>query len=105
MNNKSVQEEVKNGMNKISGEEKEKILKNFETFKNYLGNQVAKGEKIGLSNETIAKGAQKIGDYLASKEEPRNSEEKLLQEMWQVSDKTQQHTLAHILVNLAKETN
>jgi hypothetical protein len=104
MNNNSFKEN-QNEFKEISGEEKDRILQNFETFKSYLGDQVHKAQKLGLSEEMIANGAQKIGNYLSKKEEPRNSEEKLLQEMWKVSDDEQKHLLSHILVNLVKKAN
>lgn len=102
---KEVEEKIEAVVENTGVEEKDEILQNFEVFKNYLGDQVSKADKLGLSEETIAKGAQKIGNYLAKKEEPRNREEYLLQEMWKISDENQKHTLAHILVNLARKTN
>jgi hypothetical protein len=104
MDNNSIKEN-QNDFREISGDEKDRVLQNFETFKSYLGNQVHKAQKLGLSEEMIATGAQKIGDYLSKNEEPRNSEENLLQEMWKVSDDEQRHTLSHILVNLVKKAN
>lgn len=59
-------------------------------------------QNIGLNEELIAKAAEKIAGYLAAKEEPRNSEEKLLQELWKAGDKEQQHALAHMLVRVAQ---
>ncbi len=41
-------------------------------------------------------------NYLAKHEEPRNSEEKLLQELWKVGDKDERHKLAHMLVKLGR---
>ncbi|TFE01848.1 DUF3243 domain-containing protein [Jeotgalibacillus sp. R-1-5s-1] len=101
----SIENRVEQEARNIAPEKKEEILQNFEHFKNYLGDQVAKGEKLGLSEESLAKGAEKIGDYLAKNEEPRNREEKLLQELWKLGDKEQRHQLAHLLVRLAQSTN
>ncbi len=104
MSNK-IENQVEKELLQTDSEKKEEILQNFDRFKDYLGNQVSKGEKLGLGEETLAKGAEKIGDYLAKKEEPRNREEKLLQELWKVGDKDQRHQLAHLLVRLAQTTN
>ncbi|KIL51885.1 DUF3243 domain-containing protein [Jeotgalibacillus soli] len=105
MNQNSVDNKVEKEILHADSEKKEEILQNFDRFKNYLGDQVAKGEKLGLGEEALAKGAEKIGDYLAKNEEPRNREEKLLQELWKVGDKDQRHQLAHLLVRLAQTTN
>lgn len=98
---KKVEEKLSNTDNK----KKEQILAEFSTFIDYLGDKVAMGEKMGLSEERIAQLASKVADYLAKKEDPKNSEEYLLQRLWQVGDKEEQHMLAHMLVKLAKEQN
>ncbi|CAM4260199.1 DUF3243 domain-containing protein [Paenibacillus tarimensis] len=88
---------------KIKPEQKEEILSNFDTFISYLGKRVQLGQKLGLGEEQLAKTAEKVADYLAANEEPRNREEKLLQELWKVGDKEQRHMLAHMLVRLADQ--
>lgn len=98
---KKVEEKLKNTDNK----KKEQILADFSVFIDYLGDKVQMGEKMGLSEERIAQLATKVADYLAKKEDPKNSEEYLLQRLWQVGDKEEQHMLAHMLVKLAKEQN
>ncbi|ANU09915.1 hypothetical protein A1A1_14694 [Planococcus antarcticus DSM 14505] len=97
--NKQVEDKLKGTDDK----KKEQILADFSTFINYLGDKVEIGEKMGLSEERIAQLAEKVASYLAKKEDPKNSEEYLLQRLWQVGDKEQQHMLAHMLVKLAKE--
>ncbi|SDM97767.1 Protein of unknown function [Fictibacillus solisalsi] len=84
----------------MDSEKKEQILQDFEQFKGYLSDKVSKGQKLGLDEEQLAKAAEKVAGYLAAHEEPKNSEEKLLQELWKVGDKEQQHALAHMLIRL-----
>lgn len=91
---------VEDALQNMDTEKKEEILNNFEKFKGFLGDKVSKGEKLGLNEEQLALAAQKVGDYLAKKEEPRNREEKLLQELWKVGTEEEQHKLAHLLVKL-----
>ncbi|MGG2087649.1 DUF3243 domain-containing protein [Priestia aryabhattai] len=93
---------VEGAINSMSEEKKEDILSSFEGFKSYLGDKVSKGEKLGMNEEQLAKTAQKVADYLAKHEEPRNREENLLNELWKVGDKEQQHHLAHMLVRLVQ---
>ncbi|QMV41834.1 DUF3243 domain-containing protein [Cohnella cholangitidis] len=94
--------QVAGAISRIDSSEKERILKNFEEFKGYLGKRIKMAENMGMGEEQIAKIAQKVADYLASHEEPRNSEEHLLQELWKVGTKDEQHNLAHMLVRLAQ---
>ena len=91
---------VEDALHNMTTDKKEEILNNFEEFKSFLGDKVSKGEKLGLNEEQLAIAAQKVGDYLAKKEQPRNSEEKLLQELWKVGTEEEQHKLAHLLVKL-----
>lgn len=99
----NIQNKVQNEMEKVSPEKKEQILQDFETFKSYLGDKVKLGEKMGLGEEQLAKTAEVVAGYLAKKEEPRNSEENLLQQLWESGDKEQQHALAHMLVNMVRK--
>ncbi|WP_391206453.1 DUF3243 domain-containing protein [Psychrobacillus sp. L4] len=101
MGNK-IEERVENKLNSIGTEEKEEILKNFSSFKSYLAGKVAAGEKMGLSEEVLAKATEKVAGYLAKHEEPRNREQYLLQELWKNGDKEQQHALSHMLLNMVK---
>lgn len=99
----NIQGKVEKELNNVNSEKKEEILSNFSTFKSYLGKKVAKGEKLGLSEEQLAKTAEMVANYLAKNEEPRNREENLLQELWKSGNKEQQHALAHMLVNMVSE--
>lgn len=93
---------VDNAVDRISDSRKDEILQNFAEFKSFLHTRVALGEKLGLSEETLAKAAQKVADHLAENEEPRNAEENLLKELWKVGDEQQRHQLAHMLVKLVQ---
>jgi hypothetical protein len=93
---------VEDTVSRMDEGKKEKILSSFEEFKSYLHSKVEIGEKMGMSEETLAKTAEKVADYLAANEEPRNSEENLLRELWKVGEQEERHKLAHMLVRLVK---
>lgn len=99
----NLQGKVQEELNKIDPEKKDEILKNFTTFKSYLADKVAKGEKLGLGEEQLAKTTEMVANYLANHEEPKNREEHLLQELWKSGDKEQQHSLAHMLLNMVRK--
>jgi hypothetical protein len=99
----NIQGKVQEEMNNVNPEKKEEILSSFSTFKSYLGDKVAKGESLGLSEEQLAKTAEMVANYLANNEEPRNREENLLKELWKSGNQEQQHGLAHMLVNMVKQ--
>ncbi|MBF0706878.1 MULTISPECIES: DUF3243 domain-containing protein [Bacillales] len=91
---------VDDTLDRMSDDKMDDILSNFEDFKKYLATRVEIGEKLGLSEEALAQAAEKVAGYLAKKEEPKNREEKLLQELWLVGSKEQRHELAHLLVRM-----
>ncbi|TRZ35820.1 DUF3243 domain-containing protein [Niallia circulans] len=99
MENK-LESKVNDKLQGMDSEKKDEILSSFDGFKQYLSDKVEKADKLGLDQEQIAKAAQKVGDFLAAKEEPRNREEKLLQELWKAGNEEEQHKLAHMLVKL-----
>ena len=98
----NIDERVDAKLDSIGQEEKEQILQNFSNFKSYLSGKVAAGEKMGLSDETLAKATEKVAGYLANHEEPRNREEHVLQQLRKSGDKEQQQALSHMLLNMVK---
>lgn len=94
---------VDDAIQRIPEDQREGILANFEVFQTYLRKRIALAEGIGLNEEQLALAAEKIAGYLAEHEEPRNREEKLLQELWKVGNEEQRHQLAHMLVKLAQK--
>jgi hypothetical protein len=93
---------VGDAIDRIDDSRKQRILEDFNGFKSYLSKRIQMAQSIGLSEEQLAMAAEKVADYLAEHEEPRNSEENLLQQLWKVGDKDQRHKLAHMLVRLAQ---
>ncbi|PLR96084.1 DUF3243 domain-containing protein [Bacillus sp. T33-2] len=89
-------------LDRIDSGRADEILSNFDEFKRYLSKRIQLGKTAGLDDEQLAVTAQKIADYLAENVEPRNSEEKLLQELWKVGTEEEQHMLSHMLVKLAQ---
>ncbi|TWT27514.1 DUF3243 domain-containing protein [Planomicrobium sp. CPCC 101110] len=99
----NVDKKVDEKLRTFDDEKKEEILANFNHFKQYLSGKVEIGEKMGLSEERLAQITEKVASYLAKHEEPKNREEYLLQELWKVGDKEEQHMMAHMLLKLVKK--
>jgi organic radical activating enzyme len=93
---------IKESLDNLAPEKKEQILTDFDEFKDFLGSKLKLAESIGFSEEQIAILAEKAANYLSAHEEPRNSEEKLLQELWRSGTKEEQHMLARMLVRLTR---
>jgi uncharacterized protein with von Willebrand factor type A (vWA) domain len=77
------------------------VLKSFDQWKQFLADRVEQAEKVGMSEETISKLAFQIGEYLTTKVDPENNEERVLKELWDVGNVEERKTLARLMVKLA----
>ena len=93
---------VSNQIDKMSTEEKDHILQSFSHFTSFLKDQLAKGESLGLSDGMLAKATRFVADHLAKNEEPRNREEKVLNELWQAADEDEKKALSRVLVKMVQ---
>ncbi|MBK1809742.1 DUF3243 domain-containing protein [Clostridium sp. YIM B02505] len=76
------------------------ILKDWTEWKNTLANAVELGENVGMSDNAITNVAEKVGTFLANNVDPRNPEERLLKEMWDVADSNDKNVLAKLVVRI-----
>jgi hypothetical protein len=76
------------------------VLKSFDKWKQFLGERVSQAELVGMSEETVTKLAFQIGEYLQDKIDPKNDEERVLKELWDVGNEQERKTLAHLMVKL-----
>lgn len=79
------------------------VLKNFDTWKKFLGERVIQAEKIGMNDDTIAKLAFEIGEFLDNKVDPQNESNRAIKELWDVGDDSERHAIARLMVKLAKK--
>lgn len=75
-------------------------LDNWNEWKKTLGKAVDIGEAIGMSEKTINNVAEKVGTFLSNAVEPRNHQERVLKEMWDVADDNDRKTLAKLVVKM-----
>ncbi|MFD0869119.1 Protein of uncharacterised function (DUF3243) [Chlamydia abortus] len=80
------------------------VLKSIEKWKEFLSNRVSEAEKAGMSEETISKLAYQIGGFLADKIDPKNNEERMLKELWDVADTNEQQMIAKLMIKWVKES-
>ncbi|OEH86928.1 hypothetical protein BHU72_01315 [Desulfuribacillus stibiiarsenatis] len=76
------------------------VLDNFDEWKGYLAKRISQAESMGMSQDSIALAATKVGDFLAESVEPQNREEQLLKEMWVNSNEQEQQAIANALVKM-----
>ncbi|TVX97600.1 DUF3243 domain-containing protein [Cohnella terricola] len=81
------------------------VLNNFDTWKKFLGDRVEAAKKLGINEEAISKLAYEIGEFLGQKVDPKNDEQRVLKELWDVGDEADRKTMARLMVKLADSSN
>jgi hypothetical protein len=72
----------------------------FDEFKQTLRRTLRAAQATGLSEQQVVAKAEDVGDWLARNYDPRSPEQRLLKEMWSVSDEREQRAIASALVKL-----
>ncbi|MCH5586434.1 DUF3243 domain-containing protein [Shimazuella sp. AN120528] len=80
------------------------VLHNFDEWKKFLQDRVEQASSLGMDKSTIHDLAYEIGDYLSKDVDPKNEQERLLKELWDVADENQQRVMADLMVKLVDRT-
>ncbi|WP_067932194.1 DUF3243 domain-containing protein [Alicyclobacillus kakegawensis] len=78
------------------------VLENFDRWQEFLGDQVNKAHAMGMSEDQVTAVAKKMGDYLANKVDPKNEQERLLKELWDVGDDQDRMALARMMIRMSE---
>ncbi|RBW69908.1 DUF3243 domain-containing protein [Bacillus taeanensis] len=78
------------------------VLDNFDQWKDFLGDRLNQAQNEGMNQQVISDVAYQIGDYLAKQVEPKNDQERLLAQLWNVASEEEQHAMANLMVKLVK---
>lgn len=76
------------------------VLDNFQEWKNFLSERVNQAESLGMDQESIQDLAYQLGDYLARDIDPKNTQERLLKDLWDVASEEEQRMMAGLMVKL-----
>lgn len=79
------------------------VLETFDKWKAFLAERVNQAQATGMNEETISKLAFQIGEFLEDKVDPKNGEERLLQQLWQVGTEEERMTMARLMVKLVDQ--
>lgn len=79
------------------------ILESFDQWKQFLSERVNEAKASGASESTIASAATGIGSFLSQKVDPRNREQRLLKELWDVGTQQEQHALASMITKMVSD--
>ena len=72
----------------------------WHDWKTNLGKAVDFGETVGMSDKTINTVAEKVGTFLSNNVTPSNDEERILKELWDVSNENERKVLSNLVVKM-----
>lgn len=75
----------------------------WDNWKRFLSQAVEFAEELGISRDRIAMLARQAGDVLADSVQPANPEQKVMKELWNVSDQQEKQVLANLMTKLCAE--
>ncbi len=78
------------------------VLTYWDKWKEFLGERVKSAKQAGMTEETITNLATQIGEFLADKVDPKNDEERVMQELWAVADAEEKKTIARLMFKLTE---
>lgn len=84
----------------LGGKSVMSVLQNFDEWKKFLQDRLKQASNLGMDKATIHDLAYEIGDYLAKDIDPKNEQERLLKELWDVADENEQRVMADLMVKL-----
>lgn len=75
----------------------------FDQFAEQLASRLNTARSAGMSKQEVVTRAADVGDWLAKEVQPKSPEQRLLKEMWTVSDDAEQQAIASALVKLVQK--
>ncbi|OIJ13102.1 hypothetical protein BKP37_11360 [Anaerobacillus alkalilacustris] len=78
------------------------VLDNWEQWKDFLGDRLQQAQHEGMNDRVINDVAYQVGEYLAKQVEPKNDQERVLADLWNVASEEEQHAIANMMVKLVK---
>jgi hypothetical protein len=70
----------------------------FEAFRSELARRLNQAHAMGASRGTILNAAHDLAEWLSAEVPPQNPEQRLLKQLWEVSDDRERDSLTNVLV-------
>lgn len=76
------------------------VLDNWDQWKDFLGDRMQQAQQEGMNQEVVTDVAYQVGEYLSKQVEPKNDQERVLSDLWNVASEEEQHAIANMMVKL-----
>lgn len=78
----------------------DEALHDYDQWKQFLSSKVQMAKSAGMSEQTIANTASRVGDFLSARVDPKNNQQRVLKELWDSGSEQEQHALASMIVKM-----
>ncbi|NEU29309.1 DUF3243 domain-containing protein [bacterium LRH843] len=78
------------------------VLDNWEQWKDFLGDRLNQAQDQGMSQNVISDVAFQVGEYLSQQVDPKNDQERVLSDLWNVASEDEQKAIANVMVKLVQ---
>ncbi|ADU30692.1 DUF3243 domain-containing protein [Evansella cellulosilytica] len=79
------------------------VLDNWEQWKDFLGDRLDQAKSEGMDQRVISDVAYQVGEYLSEQVDPKNDQERVLADLWNVASEEEQHAIANMMVKLVQQ--
>ena len=78
------------------------VLDNWQQWKDFLGGRLDQAKGEGMEAPVVNEVAYQVGEYLAEQVDPKNEQERVLADLWNVASEEEQHAIANMMVKLVQ---
>ena len=78
------------------------VLDNWQQWKDFLGGRLDQAKSEGMEGPVVNEVAYQVGEYLAEQVDPKNEQERVLADLWNVASEEEQHAIANMMVKLVQ---
>ncbi|MCL5057963.1 MAG: DUF3243 domain-containing protein [Actinobacteria bacterium] len=79
------------------------VNKDWDNWKRFLSEAMEFAGELGVSREKISLLAGQAGEILADSVQPANAEQRVLKELWSVSDQQEKKVIANLMTKLCSK--
>jgi hypothetical protein len=74
--------------------------RDWDNWKRFLSEAMEFAEELGVTRDKISLLASQAGEILADNVQPANPEQRVLKELWSVSDQNEKRVIANLMTKL-----
>lgn len=79
------------------------MIEDFSKWKDTLHKAVHVSRSAGMNDDTVVNIAERIGDFLSKNVDPKNPQQRVIKELWEVGTHEERHVFAQMMVKMVEK--